>query len=134
ALLEEAVLGDVAAHQLARHPASPEDEHAVADGRELLVVRARAHDAGAGGGGGPHELEDLLAGADVDPLRRLVQEQDRGPRLEPPREQRLLLVPARQRAGWHARLGWAPAGGAGARGRRRDPPPAGAAPRRVSAR
>ena len=42
ALLDDALLRHVVADELAPDPAAPEDEHAVAEQRELLVVRARA--------------------------------------------------------------------------------------------
>src|ERR687897_32071 len=56
--------------------------------------------------GGTDEPEDLLPGADVDALRRLVEEQQPRLGLEPLCEQRLLLVAARQRAVRQRRVVW----------------------------
>ena len=76
-------------------PAAAEDEHAVADRGELLVVGARADDDDAALlRRGADQLEDLLARADVDALRRLVEQQQPRLGLQPLREQRLLLVAA----------------------------------------
>ena len=51
------------------------------------------------------QLEDLLARAHVDALRRLVEQEEARLGLEPLREQRLLLVAAAQRAVRQRRVG-----------------------------
>ena len=73
ALLRDPLLGDLIACQLARDASATEDHDPVTDRRELLVVGAYANHGRAVGCGLPRQLEDLLAGSDVDALRRLVE-------------------------------------------------------------
>src|SRR6185436_10939945 len=74
ALLDDAVLGQVRAAKLGDDLAVAEDEHAVAEVREVLVLDARDDDGPAGLGDVADPREDLLLRTDVDALRRLVQE------------------------------------------------------------
>src|SRR5262249_31782650 len=99
ALLDDPVLRELGPDELAPDPPAPEHDHAIADRRELLVVGAGADDVHAAFlRRTADQLVDLLAGADVDALRRLVQQQEPRLGLEPLREQRLLLVAAREGA------------------------------------
>src|SRR5436190_10480630 len=99
ALLDDALLRKVRADELAPDAAASEHDHAVADRRELLVIRAGADDVHAASlRRTADQLVDLLARPHVDALRRLVEEEQPGLGLEPLREQRLLLVPTREGA------------------------------------
>ena len=77
-----------------RPPASTSD--AVAQLDQLVGVRARDDDREAVAGRAAHVAVDLAARADVDALRRLVEQQQPGGARQPAGEHDLLLVAARE--------------------------------------
>ena len=96
--LEQGVGREPVARQLRRDPSAAEDEdpvaHPASSSRSVEVsstTRPR-------GGGAADQRVHLGLGADVDAARRVVEQQDRWPGLEPLGEHDLLLVAARQRA------------------------------------
>src|SRR3954452_4388193 len=75
ALLDDPLLRHVSSDELTPDAAPPEDDHAVAERSQLLVVGARAHHVhSAILRRGADQLVDLLPGTDVDALRRLVEQ------------------------------------------------------------
>ena len=105
ALLGDPRLRDLVADELAHNAASPENQDAVAQLGELLIVAAGADHGATADRHAADELEDLLARAHVDALRRLVEEQEVGIGLQPLRHQDLLLVAAGQRGVQRAGVG-----------------------------
>src|SRR3954453_23888738 len=92
--LEDRVLAQVLAGELRADPPAIEDEHAVADGGELVEIGRGEQDDRASRGGAPDEDVHLGLRADVDAARRVVEEQDRRLGVEPLGEHDLLLVAA----------------------------------------
>jgi len=84
-----------------------EYQDTIADLRKLFVVGARAKHRRPLARSLIESLEQRLARADVDALRRLVEQQQPRFRLEPLREQRLLLVTTGERAVRQRRVGGA---------------------------
>lgn len=82
---------------LGRDGAARQDQHAVADIRELLGVGTGAQDGGAALGGISDGAENGAPCPDIDPLRRLVQQQQPRSELQPLSQDDLLLVAAAQR-------------------------------------
>ena len=91
-------LGDPVAFDLIDHHAAPKHQDTIADCSELFIVRAGAEhscplfrrlgDCG----------ENLGAGADINPLRRFIEQHETRGFLQPFGQQRLLLVAAGERA------------------------------------
>ena len=77
--------------RLAQHSAG-HDRQPVADPEELGEIRADHDDGLALRGELADQAVDLGLGADVDPPRRLVEQEDVGPLMQEPRQRHLLLV------------------------------------------
>ena len=93
----------VAAVQGADDASVADDEHAVAQPDELVAVGRRDEHGHAVGNGVLDDRVHLVAGADVDALRRLVEQQHLRLQPEAAPDHHLLLVAARQ--GGDRRLG-----------------------------
>src|SRR5687767_50783 len=92
--VDDRLLRDVPAAQLGDVVAVAKDDDARAPLDELLELRGDHEDAEPRGGELVDERLDLSLRADVDAARRLVEDEERRPRAEPPREEDLLLVSA----------------------------------------
>src|SRR5712692_6957521 len=77
--LRDPLLRDLLAGELVHDPPTGEDEDAVADRLELLVVRARAENGRPVLHRSPDQREDLLTCSDVDAVRRLVEQEQGRP-------------------------------------------------------
>ena len=86
------------ARQLGRHAALVEHDDPVAQPGQLVDVGRADEHRRARRGGRADQRVHLVLGADVDPARRVVEQEHRRLRVEPLREHDLLLVAARQRA------------------------------------
>ena len=89
--------------ELVDHPPAEDDDGAIADAMDLVELRGEEQDRRAGLGELADEAVDLLLGADVDPARRVVEEEGAHAAVEPPRDRHFLLVATRQAP--HLRLG-----------------------------
>ena len=78
-------------------PALGEDQDAVADFGELLGVGTGADHGHALGGRLPDRREDLLSGADVNALRRFVEQEQQRRAVHPSRNQHLLRIASGKR-------------------------------------
>ncbi len=92
-----AALGDRVAFELVHDRPAAHDEHAVREADDLLELGGDEDDPDALRRELGEEVVDRALGADVDAARRLVGEQDARLAEQHPREEDLLLVPARER-------------------------------------
>src|ERR1700730_19440975 len=74
--------------------AVPEDEYSMAHVRDLLDIRGENHDRGAVVRRLAYQLEQLLFGPGIHALRGFMKQQDLRPRLQPSRQDDLLLIAA----------------------------------------
>src|SRR5712691_5510457 len=81
-----------------------EDEDAVADRLELLAIGARTDHAGTALCGLSDQCDDLPARSHVDAMCWLVEQEEPRPGVEGLGEQRLLLIPTRERPEREPRL------------------------------
>src|SRR5215831_3003164 len=79
--------------------ALPHRQHAVAEAGELAEIAGIEQRGAAAGDEIANELVDLHLGGDVDPLRRLVEQQHGDAPRQPFRQDHLLLIAAGERAG-----------------------------------
>jgi hypothetical protein len=93
----DAALGHLVTGELRDHPAAGHDEDAVAQALELDAVGGQQDDRGPTVSGSSDERVDVDAGPGVDPLGRLLSQQDLRLCQRRPGEHHLLLVAARQR-------------------------------------
>ena len=94
---QQRLLVRLASLHLRDDPTVPKDEVAVARADELGRLGARDEDRAATlTRQGPQLAVDLVTGTDIDAARRLVEQEHAGVAHEPAREQRLLLVAARE--------------------------------------
>src|SRR5262249_19598404 len=82
------------ARDLGRDLALPEDEDPVHQPQEHVDLGRQHHDRDTGAGGLEQHLVDVALRAEVDAARRVVEEQDRRLRRQPPGRHDLLLVTA----------------------------------------
>ena len=82
--------------QLVDHAPAEDDDGAVADALDLLQLRGEEQHRGAGGRQLADELVDLALRADVDPARRVVEQERPHAALQPAGDRDLLLVAARE--------------------------------------
>ncbi|MPM31600.1 hypothetical protein SDC9_78156 [bioreactor metagenome] len=88
--------GDALVLQHRRDPALVEEDQAVGDAEELLVVVGEVDGAHPGAGELEHRGDDLLAALDVDADGRLVEDEEPGVGAQQPADDDLLLVAAGQ--------------------------------------
>ncbi len=87
-------LGDLAAGELTCETPLAHDENTIGERGQFLDVGGDHDNADAGAREGADGIVDLLAGADVDAARGLVEDQEPDARPQPAGDQRLLLVAA----------------------------------------
>jgi hypothetical protein len=80
--------------QLCDECTGADDQHSVADRRQLLVIGAGAENGGSLGLELVEKDMDLSPRSDVNALRRLVAKKNMWPAMDPLRKDRLLLVSA----------------------------------------
>ena len=88
------MLGDFVADELAPDRAAVHHQDAVAAADELIVVGRVEEDGRSCAGKLVQKRVDLLLGADVDPARRIVEQQDARLGHQPLADDELLLVAA----------------------------------------
>src|SRR5271156_2231590 len=93
---EKAMFCDVFALQDRNDPSMTQYDYPVSDLHQLLRLGRGDEDGAAGLGGGAQSLVDVAPRADVDALRRLIEQQHAAlpRRVEPARDDELLLVAA----------------------------------------
>ena len=95
---DDRLLGGVGVRELRDEAAFAHDEDAVGEAQDLGKLGGDHQDRDALAGELVEQPVDLGLRADVDPARRLVDDEQRGAAAQPLREHDLLLVAARERA------------------------------------
>lgn len=92
-LLGNPVPIDLVAVCAGRDPAAAQDDHPVGQIEQFVSVGACDEDSASATSRVPDLAMDLGAGADIDPLGWLVQQEELGLSGEPSRHDHLLLIP-----------------------------------------